>query len=377
MRIVIDARISRRWDAGVGRYTLSLLDALRPFGHQLVLITNAQGDAPPRAAVDAGVEIVPSTIAIASLAQHTLLPRLYRRLAASVVLTTHPLAATFFSPCPTVAVVLDVFPLHFPEQFPRPVSLYYRTVFRSIAQRRRLIAISEATKQDVVRMLRVRPAAVTVTHLAADGHFRPVASGPARTAVLARYGVAEPYVLYHGNTRPHKNVIGLVRAFAMIQRSMPGLHLVITGRDVPGDRERDYGDIRREAEALDLTDHIKFTGYVDDADLPSLYSGAAVTAVPSLMEGFGLPALESMACGTPVVASRAGALPEVVGDAGLLVDPSDTGALAEAITRIVADPEERARLAERAIDRAARFSWSRTAHTTLEVLQLSASRPLG
>ena len=302
------------------------------------------------------------------------MPLLFHRLHASVVLTTHPLAATFVSPCPAVAVILDVFPLHFPGQFPRLVPLYYRTVFRSIARRRRLIAISEATKRDAIHFLQVRPETVTVTHLAADEHFRPVPPGPVRSAVLARYGVTDPYVLYHGNKRPHKNVIGLVRAFALIQKSMPGLRLVITGRDVPGDRERDQTEIRREADKLGVIGRIVFTGYVDDRDLPSLYSAAQVTAVPSLLEGFGLPALESMACGTPVVASRAGSLPEVVGDAGLLIDPGQTDALAEAILQVVADREQRARLAERAIRRAAQFSWSNTARMTLEVLQESASR---
>src|SRR5258708_36017791 len=117
MRIVVDARISRTWDAGVGRYTLSLLNALRPFGHDVVLVTNARGDARPRAAGHAGGTIVPSAIAIASGGQHTALPLLYRRLAADVVLTTHPLAAPLCSPCPLVAVVVDVYPLHFPDQF--------------------------------------------------------------------------------------------------------------------------------------------------------------------------------------------------------------------------------------------------------------------
>src|SRR5258708_20846910 len=113
MRIVVDARISRTWDAGVGRYTLSLLNALRPFGHDVVLVTNARGDARPRAAVDAGVTIVPSAIAIASVGQHTALPLLYRRLAADVVLTPHPLAAPLFSPCPLLPVGLPSYPLHF------------------------------------------------------------------------------------------------------------------------------------------------------------------------------------------------------------------------------------------------------------------------
>jgi glycosyltransferase involved in cell wall biosynthesis len=335
---------------------------------------NARGEPPPDLAAEAAVRILPSTIPIASIGQHTSLPLLFKRLAADVVLTTHPLAAAFYMPCPAVAAILDLYPLHFPDQFARPVAPYYRTVFRSIAQRRRIIAISEATKRDAVRLLQVRPETVTVTHLAADEHFRPVLPGPVRSEVLARYGVTSPYVLYHGNKRPHKNVVGLVRAFAQVHERMPDLRLVITGREVAGDRECDHTDIRSEAEHLGITSSIVFAGYVEDADLPSLYSAAEVTAVPSLIEGFGLPALESMACGTPVVASRAGALPEVVGDAGLLVDPGQTEALAEAIIRVVGDPEQRRRLSEVAVRRAAEFSWSKAARITLEVLQEAARR---
>lgn len=372
MRIVVDARISRRWDAGVGRYTLSLLKALAPSKHEFILLTSAGAEPPPGLSAGVALRILPTTIPIASIGQHTALPLLLNRLAADVVLTTHPLAAGLFSPCPAVAVILDLYPLHFPQQFGRPVALYYRTVFRSIARRRRLIAISEATKRDAVRFLQVRPETVTVTHLAADEHFRPVPSGPARSGVLARYKVTTPYVIYHGNKRPHKNVVGLVRAFAQVHDRMPSLRLVMTGRDIPGDRECDTTDVRREAEALGVTGSIVFTGFVDDADLPSLYSAAEVTAVPSLIEGFGLPALESMACGTPVVASRAGALPEVVGDAGLLVEPGQTDALAAAIIRIASDPEQRRLFAAASVRRAAEFSWSTAAGITLDVLEQTA-----
>lgn len=373
LRILIDARISRRWDAGVGRYTECLLRGLLPYGHELILVTNTRGE-PPRLPISEGIRIVPSTTPIASIGQQTTLPLLFRRLGADVVLATHPLAATLFSPCPAVAVILDVYPLRFPHQFPRRVSLYYRTVFRSIALRRRLIAISEATKRDAIRYLHVPAASVTVTPLAADEHFRPLPTGPSRSVVLERYGVASPYVLYHGNKRPHKNVVGLVRAFAQVRRHVPGLRLVITGRDIPGDREGDQTEIRREVRALGITDSVVFTGYVDDQDLPWLYSAAEVTAVPSLIEGFGLPALESMACGTPVVATSAGSLPEVVGDAGILVEPGRTDALAEGITRLLLDRDQRALLAERAVRRAGQFSWSRTARTTLAILEQSVTR---
>jgi glycosyltransferase involved in cell wall biosynthesis len=375
VRLIIDARISRRWDAGVGRYTCSLLDALAGTSHDFIVFTNAASAAPPLEAPDR-TQLVTSGVGIASIRQQIDLPLQFRRYRPDVILATHPLAATRFAPCPSVPVVLDLYPLHFPEQFPRAVSYYYAYVFAHIARHKRgLIAISEATKKDVVARLGVPADRISVTPLAASAVFQPVEKAQ-MSIVLARYGVVPPYVLYHGNKRPHKNVPGLLAAFALCIARHPALQLVITGREDRSDRETDFTAIRQAAQRLGLEDRIIYTGLVPDLDLAALYSAAELTAIPSFLEGFGLPALESMACGTPVVASNAGSLPEVVGDGGLLVNPYDVGDIARGMLSIVADPEAHSRLRTKALAQAEQFSWAKTAQLTLDLLdRVAGSAP--
>jgi len=166
-----------------------------------------------------------------------------------------------------------------------------------------------------------------------------------------------------GTLEPRKNVVHLIRSFAELVRAerIPDLHLVLTGG-----QGWDYEPIFAEAERLrEVRDRIHFTGYADDVDLAPLYSGALAFVYPSLYEGFGLPVLEAMQCGTPVITSSTSSLPEVVGDAGLLVDPQDGAALCQAMLALYEDADRRAELSSRAVARAGRFSWERCAHETV------------
>ena len=185
-------------------------------------------------------------IGVASFAQHVRLPLLLRQLDPDIVFSTHPLSAMLAAPCPAVAMVLDLYPIRFPSQFPRAVSIYYQTVFRAAARRKAaVLAVSEATRADVQRYLGIDRAAVTVTHLAPSRHFRPVAEGPARAALLHSFGLNQPYVLYHGNKRPHKNVSGLLRAFAKLRGDgNTGVTLAITGREDPSEHALNFSALR-------------------------------------------------------------------------------------------------------------------------------------
>jgi glycosyltransferase involved in cell wall biosynthesis len=189
---------------------------------------------------------------------------------------------------------------------------------------------------------------------------------PAPAADIAqarqRYALPERYLLFVGSVQERKNVRACLLAFADVcQRGLPH-HLVIVGA-----KQWRYAEILNTLEGLAVKDRVHFTGYVEDADLPALYTGAEAFVFPSLYEGFGLPVLEAMACGTPVITSTTSSLPEVAGEAALLVDPKDVEALAAGMERVLTDPALRTTLRERGLQQAARFTWARTAQHVVDV----------
>lgn len=200
---------------------------------------------------------------------------------------------------------------------------------------------------------------------AADAQFRPIEDTDTVATVVHRYGLMpNNYVLTVGTLEPRKNQIRLVEAFHLMRQrgAAPNLKLVLAGR-----KGWLYEDLFRRVEELGLTKDVIFTGIVPDKDLPALMNGALMFVYPSLYEGFGLPVLEAMACGVPVITSNRSSLPEVVGDAGLLVDPENESALAEALIVILSNQARRQKMSRRGISQAARFSWEEAARQTLKV----------
>ena len=255
---------------------------------------------------------------------------------------------------PQVTVVHDVIPLAFPRDYPRQRFYFRRLVPAILRESRAVIAVSEATRREVIAAYGLRPERVRAIPNGYDAaEFVPV--GPATDDG----GV--PYVLYVGNLLPHKNLPRLIEAVARVARHSP-VRLVIAGSGTPGR----LAELRRLAEKAGS--RLELMPYVAQQALPALYRGARLVAMPSLAEGFGLPALEAMACGTPVVVGNTSAMPEVVGDAGLLVDPEDTGAISDAILRLLTQASLRKELIARGLARAAAFSWERTARQVLAVL---------
>jgi len=377
MRIGLDARVSRQWTTGVGTYTTHLVRTLAggPPRHSYTLLCSPRAPSFP-GGLPARCDEIRSAIPVASLRQHIALGRVARRLGLDLLLHTHPLAAPLWSPVPSVMVLLDVYPVLFPRDFPRGTALYYKTVVALAARRASaVIAISEATRRDARDRLGIPESRIRTVPLAASPGCRPLRGTPELPLVLSRLGVPRRYVLYHGNKRPHKNLSGLVRAYRrMLERGAAPPPLVVTGEENPAERDQDSRPLRVEVARAGLEGHVHFTGWVAEEDVPYLLSGAELLVMPSLYEGFGLPALEAMACGTAVVASRAGAIPEVVGDAALLVDPTDTEGLAAAMHRVLSDRSVREDLARRGLVRAAHFSWSETAKGTLAVLEAARER---
>ncbi|HYU20923.1 MAG TPA: glycosyltransferase family 1 protein [Chloroflexota bacterium] len=271
------------------------------------------------------------------------------------------------APCawrgPTVVTLYDLSFMRFPELFKRGNRLYLRLLAPpSLRRASRVIAISEHTRQDAIRLCGVAPERVTAIHLAADPRFRP-ADAAQVTRFRQQRGLASPFILYLGTLEPRKNVATLVRAYAKLGAAeRTGLKLVLAGG-----RGWQYESIFALVHQLGLTDDVLFPGFVPTGEEALWYTAAEIFAFPSLYEGFGLPLLEAMACGTPVVASNTSSLPEVVGSAGLLVEPTDVHGLAAALQRLIDDDDLRARLRAAGLARASLFSWQRMAEQTVQV----------
>lgn len=373
MHICIDARISRgSWFTGVGKYTINLVDQLvrlAPDNTYTILVHPTAMPIPVRE--PKRFRIVPLGVSVGSIKQHLWMPRWVKSQGIDVILHTHPVSAILAPPCASVTVILDVYPLRFPEYYGLATRLAYKFLIpQAVRQNNRCIAISHCTKQDAVRFLSIAAEKANVVHLAASEIFRPIPKESSLYEVLRTYGVDRPYVLYHGNKRPHKNVEGLLRAFWQLGRQCASPHkLVITGQENLKEHEFDFSALRRVIGELGIEGEVHFTGLVLEEDLPYIYSGADLLAMPSYYEGFGLPALEAMACGTPVIASTAGAIPEVVGDSAILVSPYDISRLANTIQDVLSNPDLRRHLSERGLLRSKCFSWEKTAKETLGILE--------
>ncbi|MBC8262859.1 MAG: glycosyltransferase family 4 protein, partial [Anaerolineales bacterium] len=235
-----------------------------------------------------------------------------------------------------------------------------------------VIADSSATRCDLIERYSVEPDKITVVYPGYDDTtFRPVRDERAIETVKAKYDIIGDYILFVGTLQPRKNLIRLIEAFSNLQPPTSNLQPPISNIQllIAGKSGWLYEKIFRRVEELGLEGTVLFPGYIAAEDLPALLSGARLFVFPSLYEGFGLPVLEALACGTPVVCSNASSLPEVAGDAALLVDPLDVEGLAAALERVLRDEELRAELIERGFEQVRKFSWERCARETLDVLE--------
>lgn len=225
-----------------------------------------------------------------------------------------------------------------------------------------IVSVSESTKGDIIRYLKISQSKIHVTLEAANQSFRPLA-GDVIEPVCLKYGLKPgQFVLFVGTLEPRKNVPALLRAYRGLLERGYKQKLAIVGR-----RGWMYDDIFTAVKNLELGNDVVFTGYVHEGELPHLYNGASMFVYPSLYEGFGLPVLEAMACGTPVVTSNISSMPEIVGSAGVVVNPYDVDELLHAMEAVVVDKELAKRLRKRGLERAREFSWEKTAMETLKV----------
>jgi glycosyltransferase involved in cell wall biosynthesis len=264
-----------------------------------------------------------------------------------------------------VVTVHDLNFLYYPQFLTAESRRYYNDqIAWAVGRADHILADSEATRRDLHHLLGVPLEKVTTVYLAADPAFRPLPAAEVERA-LASYGLTPGYLLFVGTLEPRKNLPGLLSAYRILldRRQVDAPLLLVGGRGWL------YEETFQRVEKLGLAGRVRFLENVADADLPALMNGAALLATPSFYEGFGLPALEAMSCGTPVVVSNRGSLPEVVGQAAVQVEPDDPASIAAGIARLLHDAELRARLREEGLAQAARFTWEETARQTLAVYQ--------
>lgn len=365
MRIALNASIVDPILSGLGMYTVNLARELALLHEDLVVYTSH----PELCGVQLAKARRISLRVEPSRARRGHLQRLawiqaflpFRVLADRVSLLLSPVPeAMLLSFVPQVVVAHDLIPLYFPESFPRQY-LYFRYILPLILRRSQaIIAVSENTKRDIMTCYGIEAGRIHVVPNGLDASAYRL--GIDAAGIKRRYDL-DAYLLFVGNMLPHKNLQRLIRAFASIALKFP--HTLV----IAGNKDARYHP-RLEAEARDLgvADRVVFLDYVPLAELPALYAGADAFVLPSLYEGFGLPILEAMACGIPVVASRIGALPEVAGEAAALIDPHDVPGMASALEAVLGDRELRAGMRRRGLEQAARFSWRNTAMQILRIL---------
>ncbi len=292
-------------------------------------------------------------------------PRLWTHVRLSLEMATHPPDVLFVPahvlpivhPTRSVVTVHDLGYLHYPQAHTRWARWYLRwATSYSVRGAARVIADSQATKRDLINYCRAAPERVTVVYPGYDPSFAPVHDHAKVAAIRERYRMPGEYIIYVGTLQPRKNLITLVDAFGNLLTEARSVHLVIVGR-----KGWLYEPLFARVRQLHLEERVHFPGYVPQPDLPALLTGAQAFVLPSLYEGFGLPVLEAMACGTPVICSNVSSLPEVAGDAAILINPHDTTGLVQALRRVLDDAALRHDLAQMGLAQVSRFSWSRCA----------------
>jgi glycosyltransferase involved in cell wall biosynthesis len=276
------------------------------------------------------------------------------------------------TPCPVVATIHDLAFEHLPETFNRRSWIQLRlTVRRTARHAARIITGSEYSRRDICEKYRIEPVRIAVTPPAAPPHFAPVTSETELIKIRQRYGITSDYILSLSAIQPRKNLVRLIGAYSLLRRLRPQgklPKLVLAGKRGWLDSE-----VFRAAEQSEFGKDILFIGYVPEPDLPALFSGAVGFVYPSFFEGFGLPVLEAMQCGVPVIAGNCTSIPEVAGDGALLVDPFNTEALGYALERLIDDAQLRRSLRQRGLKRANEFNWTTTAKLTLQAYRAAVT----
>ena len=378
---VLDARTATAHFPGIGRMVRNLAPALAAQLAPEEALTLLWNPADPTAwdpSLLAGpqVTVAPAPVSPFSRRQQWALPRLLRQLVEDTraQFPNRPLApppSLYHSPyylmpyrpgLPTVVTLHDLIPLLFPETVSWRARLLFRlTTWLALRAAQHVITVSQVSRQDLLAHFSLHPQQVTAIPHAPESHFRPQPREEV-ARVRRKLGLPSEYLLYLGINKPHKNLLTLVEAFARVTAQGPTPPLAIAGAWDPR-----YPQAKQRVRELGLEDRVRFLGPVAEDDLPGLYSGCTAFLFPSRYEGFGLPVLEAMACGAPVICAGTSSLPQVAGEAALFFHPDRPEELAAQLRRLLDDPSLARALAQKSLAQAARFSWQETARQTLAI----------
>jgi glycosyltransferase involved in cell wall biosynthesis len=365
VRIGIDAR--KLHDFGIGTYIRNLLRQLARIDQQTEYVLLCRpADAPALHALGVNFRAVPEPAGNYSIAEQFKIPLDLRRARVGLFHAPHyvlpPLVA-----CRSVVTIHDCIHLMFPQYLPNRAALGYARAMMTMAARRstRVITVSESSKRDIIRFFHTDPEKISVIYNSYDERFAIEPSEEEVLRVRERFQLHDEFVLYAGNVKPHKNLERVIDAFDLVRkRGLDHLKLVLIGDEISR-----YAALRRAVHQHQLHKYVRFLGYLPEETLAVMYRLAGVFVFPSLYEGFGLPPLEAMASGTPVVTSNVSSLPEVTGDAAVLVDPYDPLAIADGIYRVLTDEGVRRELRQKGLARARQFSWETSVRRIHEIYE--------
>ena len=364
MRIAIDAR--KLHDYGIGTYVRNLLRHLARIDQTTEYVVLCGGtDCQLVAELGANFRAVPEASPGYSIREQITVPRDLRRERADLFHAPHYVLPPL-TRCKSVVTIHDCIHLRFPQYLPNKLGYAYAraSLWAASHQSSRILTVSEASKRDILDYFNVPPEKIHVIYNGIDERFSEPPPEDDVARVRERYQLDHPFILYAGNIKPHKNIERTIEAFHLLRRSaeFDQVKLVIIGDEIAK-----YAALRHAVHRHKLHKYVRFFGFVPDRTLAILYRLAGVFVFPSLYEGFGLPPLEAMASGTPVITSNVSSLPEVVGDAALLVDPLQPEAIADAMRRVLTDDELRRDLKARGLVRAKQFSWERSIRRVREI----------
>lgn len=363
MRIGIDARLVYYSRAGIGQYILRLAESLASLDSrhdEFILLQSRK---------DKSQVVDDHNFSRASLwtpshhwAEQAALRFEIGRLRLDL-LHSPDFIPPFRRNCKSVITIHDLAFLLYPHFLTKESARYYGQIDQAVRNTDHIIAVSQSTRQDTINLLGVSERKITVIHEAANPIFGPVDASTARNHVTETYGIDREFILFVSTIEPRKNLPGLLQAY----RRLLDEYKCSEGLVLAGARGWLSQEVYEMVQSLDLDDHVRFLGRVPSEHLVYLYNAARLLVHPSFYEGFGLPPLEAMTCGTPTVVSNVSALPEVVGDASILIDPNDIDDLTVAMWRALSDEELRACLITKGLKRASKFSWTQAAEETLAV----------
>jgi glycosyltransferase involved in cell wall biosynthesis len=365
VRIGIDAR--KLHDFGIGTYIRNLLRQLARLDHdsEFVVLCRPE-DRATLGSLGENFRAVAETSGNYSVAEQLRIPVALKREGVTLFHAPHYVLPPLVS-CRSVVTIHDCIHLMFPQYLPNRMALGYARTSMALAARRatRILTVSESSKRDIVRFFGTAGDKIDVIYNAYDERFAVEPREEEVVRVRERYQLHDEFVLYAGNVKPHKNLERLIEAFSLVRsRGLDHLKLVMIGDEISK-----YAALRRAVHRHQLHKYVRFLGYLPEETLAVMYRLAGVFVFPSLYEGFGLPPLEAMASGTPVVTSNVSSLPEVAGDAAVLVDPYDPQSIAGGIYAVLTDERLRRELRDKGLSRARQFSWETSVRRVREIYQ--------